>query len=401
MHIRKLFLLSACLSMMSLTANDTKDLNAPSSLIIELPADTSPITNKLAGDEPLQPMSQEDRALESYIQGTLDAKFHKYAVIATVRNGHVILSHLPPDTVKANQIISYVKKMSSVSHITIGGDSATVYDPPKDERMLTKHDYTGIWLPQSTILFPTMVANPRQICFSVGHRFDDTACAGHNGSYVTFGDQFPIYRWSNVGKLKGDMQLELEAGLFAVFNQDHSSSRLMNADYYAGIPVSYAVGPWAFRARLYHISSHLGDEYMHHHRRTRRKNKSFEAIDLFASYQLTNGIRLYGGPGVVIHSDSQMRVKPLYLEYGMEVRAFRHNFTQLYGQPFLAMHLCNYQDTNFDFDATYALGYEWGKIQGFGRKIRLFAEYHDGFSNEGQFSDRRTSYFGVRLAFGF
>ncbi len=96
-----------------------------------------------------------------------------------------------------------------------------------------------------------------------------------------------------------------------------------------------------------------------------------------------------------------MRVKPLYAEYGMEVRAFRHNFTQLFGQTFLSMYFRNYQDTNFDMDSSYALGYEWGKISGYGRKIRLFLEYHDGFSCEGQFSKRRTNYFGLRLSYGF
>ena len=406
MRQRWIYLVCALLIATTGKANESPGNDAPEILAIELPEDMGSIGRGSDSNEPLSSSTPQDIHLESYIQGVLDAKFQKYAVVATVRNGHIILSHLPPDTVKANKIITYVKKMTSVSHITVGGDSATLGELPKDpqtgeDRLLTKHDYTGIWLPQSTILFPSQIANPRQICFSVGHRMGDTVCGGHNGSAVTFGDQFPMYRWTNVWQWKGDLQLELEAGVFAVFNQDHSSSRLQNADYYAGIPLSYAVGPWAFRARLYHISSHLGDEYMHHHRHICRKNRSFEAIDFFSSYQITSGIRVYGGPGVVIHSDSQMRVKPLYAEYGSEVRAFRHNFTQLFGQPFLAMHFRNYQDTNFDMDVTYALGYEWGKIQGVGRKIRLFMEYHDGFSSEGQFSHKKTNFFGLRLSYGF
>ncbi len=375
--------------------------DSPEIMTIELPEDFVSIGTRGDQEEPLPASTPEDKNLESYVQGLLDAKFSKYAVVATVRNGQVVLSHLPTESLKAIKIISYVKKLACVTHITIGGDSATLNTITSPERPLTKHDYTGIWLPQSTILFPAQVANPRQLSFSVGHRLRDFACGGKNGSVVTFGDQFPLYRWANIWKWKGDLQLEVEAGVFAVFNQDHSSSRLQNADYYAGIPLSYAVGPWAFRARLYHISSHLGDEYMHHHRHKRRKNKSFEAVDFFTCYQITNGISVNGGPGVVVHSDSQMRVKPLYAEYGMEVRAFRHNFTQLFGQPFLSMYFRNYQDTNFDMDSSYALGYEWGKIQGYGRKIRLFVEYHDGFSCEGQFSKRRTNYFGLRLSYGF
>ncbi|MDB6081880.1 MAG: hypothetical protein JWO53_1152, partial [Chlamydiia bacterium] len=94
-------------------------------------------------------------------------------------------------------------------------------------------------------------------------------------------------------------------------------------------------------------------------------------------------------------------IDPLYAEYGMEVRAFRRNFTQLYGQYFLSMYFRNYQEENFKFDATYAIGYEWGKLQGLGRKIRLFLEYHDGFSLDGQFSKKKTDYVGIRLSYGF
>ncbi len=339
-----------------------------------------------------------DKQLEAYIQGVLDSKFAKYNVTVSVRNGAVFLTHLPGDEAKANRIIAFVKKHTNVTDISKTEDvNAEEIAKQKD---IAKQGYSGIWLPQSTVLFPTQVANPRQICFSIGHRMNDS-CMGRNASIVTFGDQFPMYRWANIWRWKGDLQLEIEAGVFAVFNQDRDTKPLRNADYYVGVPLSYAVDKWAFRLRPYHISSHLGDEYMQEHPHRRRKNKSFEALDVFTSYQMTNGLRLYGGVGAVVHSDSEMHVKPLYAEYGFEVRAFRHDFTQLFGQPFLATHFCNAQEHDYRFDATYALGYEWGKIHGVGRKIRLFLEYHDGYSYEGQFSRHKTDYLALRLAYGF
>jgi hypothetical protein len=94
-------------------------------------------------------------------------------------------------------------------------------------------------------------------------------------------------------------------------------------------------------------------------------------------------------------------MKPLYVEYGFEARGPRTDFKQLFGQPFLAVHMQNWQDVHFAQDMNYALGYEWGKISGIGRKVRAFIEYHQGFSTEGQFSRKRTKYIGVRLAYGF
>jgi len=272
--------------------------------------------------------------------------------------------------------------------------------PAENEQAALVAPGTGIWLPQSTVLFPTMVADPRQISFSVGRRFRDTL-GKQQSSAVSFGDQFPMYRWCNMWRWHGDLQLELEAGVFALFNHTVPSAPLLNADYYVGIPLSYAVGPYAFRLRLYHISSHLGDELKSVHCNVCRRNKSFEAIDFFSSYYITEQLRVYGGVGVIGHSDSEMLLKPLYVQYGAEVRPWRRNFTQLYGQPFLAMNFQNSQNNDWKFDSTFAIGYEWGKIQGFGRKIRLFAEYHEGLSPDGQFCKMHTDYFAIRLSYGF
>jgi len=96
-----------------------------------------------------------------------------------------------------------------------------------------------------------------------------------------------------------------------------------------------------------------------------------------------------------------MRMKPFYIEYGFETRGTRTDFKQLFGQPFFAVHARNYQDVGYALDTTCALGYEWGKIHGIGRKIRIFAEYHHGYSPEGQFSRIKTQYIGLRIAYGF
>jgi hypothetical protein len=365
----------------------------PYEIAIELPVDLA-----VAPAQEDESLLTEDERLEAYIQGVVDTKYAKYHVIVAVRNGHVLLSNLPRDTIKANKIITYVKKFSSLP--TSRKDETVVAETESEGQLLTDEDYTGIWLPQSTVLFPAQVANPRNIAFSVGPRVHDV-CGGHIGTAFSFGDQFPIYRWANIWKWHGDLQLEAEAGAFCVFNHDDPSFPMQNADYYAGIPISYAVGPWAFRARFYHISSHLGDEYMEKTRHVHRKNRSFEAVDFFTAYQIKDHFLVYGGPGCVVHSDDEMHIPPLYFQYGLEVRAWRHNFTQLYGQPFFAMHFCNAQEHHFNFDTTYALGYEWGKLQGFGRKIRLFVEYHDGYSPDGQFCTQKTNYLGLVLSFGF
>lgn len=341
---------------------------------------------------------EHDTYLEAYLQGSLDSKFPRSGVVVSVRKGSVLLANLPTDKKRAERIVSYVKSFVSNSqnaHL-IGLAEVT------EKETLNGNKHNGRWLPQSTILYPTELANPLRVCFSGGLRFRDSV-AGQVCTPVSFGDQFPLYRWSNVdiGKYKGDMQVEVEGSVFAIFNQSQFSSPLINADYYVAVPLTYAYGNLAHRLRLYHISSHLGDEFMKEHRYVKRLNKSFEALDYFVAYQLTKQIKLYGGVGAIVHSDSEMHLKRLYGEYGLEVHAFRHDFKQLYGCPYMAMHFENWQDVDWKINANFALGYEWGKINGMGKRIRLSLEYHNGFSDAGQFSRKRDDYMQIRLSYGF
>lgn len=258
------------------------------------------------------------------------------------------------------------------------------------------------WFPESELLFPTQLADPQRVCFAGGIRLRDRV-AGQVCTPVTFGADLPVYRWHDceIGNKKGDVQIGVEGAIFSIFNQTEYSSPLINADYYVAIPLSFASGRWAYRLRLYHISSHLGDEYMNRSCHKKRVNKSFEAIDLSTSYFLTKQIRLYGGVGIVPHSDSEMRLKKLYIQYGLEVHAGRREWKELYGTPYIAMHFENWQDCQYKIDANFAIGYEWGKLNGLGRKFRIALEYHNGTSCDGQFSRTPSDYIQARISWGF
>ncbi len=260
---------------------------------------------------------------------------------------------------------------------------------------------SGIGLPQS-ILYPTQLANPRQVVFACGVRLNDSV-AGQVSTPITFGMQFPVYRWVNMDLFSktGDLQLDIEGAVFGIFNQTARDNTLINTEYYIAIPVTFASNKWAHRVRLFHVSSHLGDEYLKTHKHVKRVNKSYEAIDYSVSYFVTKGVRVFIGPGVILHSDSEMSLKPLYVEYGMDVHFDKQIRKELYGQPFLSVYFENAQDTNWNINATFAVGYELGRVEKLGRKARLTLEYHTGFSEEGQFSRKRNAYVQFGLSYGF
>jgi hypothetical protein len=350
-----------------------------------------------------------DPYLEGYIQSLIDTTYYEYNVIVVVKDHHVTLYNLPKNDLIAKSIVSYVQDLPGVT-------SVEVKDEMTKEEIQSRKGYTeaprvsGVWFPQSTVLFLPLIADPREPVYSVNWRMGDKV-VGRKAVAVSLGDDFPIFRWHDVFRWHGDLQIGISAGVWAVFNfshvphRRHNTCELFNTDYLVGIPLTYAFDKWSFRARVYHISGHMGDEVLCHrdHLRVKRRNPSFEAFDWISSYQFSSGLRVYAGPGVVFASDDSFKLKPLYVIWGMELRLFgqKLNYHRLFGTPFFAANMENWQQHGWDLDCTFKMGYEFSKLQGVGRKMRLYVQYHQGFSYEGQFFNKRTKYGEIGFSWGF
>jgi hypothetical protein len=263
---------------------------------------------------------------------------------------------------------------------------------------------TGTWMPERPPLFRPFIADPREPTYSIGWRFNDNALT-KNVIDVSYWDTFPIYGWCNFWYWGDKLQIDLEGCLWAVFDPCTFSSPLMNADYYVGIPITYAYGPWSSRLRIFHISSHIGDEFLLNNPGFDRRNPSAEYVDWFVAYQYSDDIRFYGGLGWVVQQDDSYQCGRFYAEGGVEARicslGYYDRWNKIYGVPFLAIHLRHKQDFKRHVDATYALGYEFGRTVGLERRLRFYVEYHDGYSVEGQWSCKPTNYLSVRAQYGF
>lgn len=262
----------------------------------------------------------------------------------------------------------------------------------------------GEFLPGNPQPMRPFLADPRQVNYSAGWRFDDQRLV-KNVIPVSYGEAIPLYRIDNLWPWCGYLQIEIEGAVWAVFDPLHDSSPLMNADYYIGVPITYVIPNWQFRLRGFHISSHIGDEYLLNHPRFRRLNPSAEYLDFFISHNLTREIRIYGGIGAVVASDESYKMKTFYADLGGEVHMYDFGFKNicgdLYGDPYFAIYMRYRGENRNHVDMTYALGYEFGKLNEREKLLRVFMEYHDGYSVEGQFSKFPTNYFALRLTYGF
>ncbi len=363
-----------------------------------------------------------DEYLTGYIQALVDMSYYEFEVRTIVRGGVVFVFNLPNNALIANSILCFIYDIPCVNciqRVNCCPDDFIValeqYDTAAAQDIAISQAYLGmcktqadrcsirgIWLPQNTVLFPPLIADPRQVTNGAALRFNDNVIGKHVGA-VSFGDDFIFLRLKDLLYWHGDMDLGIEAGIFAVFDLDHPEACMFNTDFYVAALMSYAFDRWAFRFRLWHMSSHVGDEFLICNPGFDRRNLSDEGIDGFVSYQLGRAVRLYGGLGYIFDRDKEFPEHPFYFEFGAEVRAFggRDRFNKLYVQPFLAMNFRSWEEHGYDLDQTYALGVEWSKIQGIGRKFRLFGEYHNGFSKEGQFCRQRADYVALKVTYGF
>jgi len=346
-----------------------------------------------------------DAYFEGYVQALIDMHYAEYRVIVIAKDKHIWLANLPRNELTAKSIIQFVKDVPGVKDVQVLEEV-----PTENEELRVKYverpKINGIWFPQMTELFQPIIGSPRVISYTLGYRSGDEII-GNKCADISLGDDFPIYRWLDV-IYGGDLQIGIEACIWSVFNFDPhpdiaGGTELVNTDFYAGIPITYARNKWSFRLRGFHVSSHLGDEFLINHPGFHRVNPSNEVIDFFVSYQAKEAIRLYVGPAVIVHSDPTFRWKPLYIEYGTEVRFLGTKFDKqrLYGTLYLTLHFRNMQELDWNFDGTYRGGYEFSKLQGIGRKFRFYVEYHHGYSYEGQFSKMRDHYMEYNISYGF
>lgn len=359
-----------------------------------------------------------DEYMTGYVQALLDMHYYEFQVRVIARDETIYVFNLPYNELFSRSILCFIYDVPCVQSVVpvnccleeflcqIDRQSAeaignsAVYTsmcmPPPQPRI------RAIWLPQNTVLFQPLIADPRQVINSASLRFNDDPIGKHVGT-ASFGGDFILIRLKDVLYWHGDMDLGVQAGIFSVFDLDHTDACMVNTDFFVSALITYAFDRWSFRFRLWHLSSHLGDEYLLSNPGVERYNLSDEGVDFFASYQFGYAVRVYAGVGYIFERDREFPEQPLYFEAGSEIRVFggKDYFNRLYVQPFLAMHFRSWEEHDFDIDQTYALGVEWSKLKGVGRKFRIFLEYHNGFSKEGQFVRQRSDYVAVKTEYGF
>ena len=211
---------------------------------------------------------------------------------------------------------------------------------------------------------------------------------------VGLADSFGLVRWGGPSAGEG-VQLDVVGAIFAQFDLDSASNDLINADYLVGVPLTIRRSGFSARARLYHQSSHLGDEYLLRSSAIQRENLSYESLELLASQEI-GPLRLYGGGERILRRDPET-VKLKLLHAGAELRSGRTGPLQLVG----GVDLKTTEQHNWAQAFSARAGVEIARAPA-GHPVRLIMillEMYKGVSPYGQFFQEDISYVGAGIQF--
>lgn len=291
--------------------------------------------------------------------------------------------HLPRSQLVAGSLFVTLLTVADVGH-------AHPQSHPDPDRQSTDETQA---LPEEE-LFRWLIADPRESVFSLRYLKDYSIGEGSldeesDVAEVSLGEYFGLFQGESS---LGSWQLGLEAAVFSLFNLDSSSLNLVNADYRIGLPLTGRKDDWSYRIRLFHQSSHLGDEFILQNPDVERENLSYEAAEAVLAYQW-GGFRPYAGVGYVLSSDQDL--EPGRLQYGADFRrqSVIGPFSLLAG-----INVSREEEQDWEPSRSYRIGLDYPMNH---RSVALLFEYFDGFSPTGQFLDVPIEYYGAGLYFRF
>jgi hypothetical protein len=303
----------------------------------------------------------------------------------------------PQKVIAALLAIEGVKKVTIVDSRGIIVASST---PQEQGTRFTVQDksaqtnYELGFLPAGNIFSP-LVADPRWPRFSMGYRYFPNDRELNSVGAVSFGESIALYRARGLG---GFGELGLQAGVFSIFDLGAPSSDLVNTDFFVALQASYRADDLSTMFRIFHQSSHLGDEFLLRNR-VDRVNLSYEGVDLKLSYNLFDWLRLYAGGAYLFNLDPS-DFKPWSTQGGIELQTpwrFWGDSTRLV----TALDLQNRQENKWSTEISVRGGLQFERPGSFMRKISLLMEYYHGHSPNGQFFERKMEYFGPGLYLDF
>jgi hypothetical protein len=256
-------------------------------------------------------------------------------------------------------------------------------------------------LPRGDVFCP-LVADPKGLRSFVSYQRGDSASFAENIGAIGISDSFGLFRFGGPAVGEG-VQLSLSGSVFAQFDLGASSFDLINADYILALPLTVRRSGFSARLRVYHQSSHLGDEFLLRSEFPERENLSFESVEGILSQDV--GFFRVDAGGEYLFNRSPDELEPTIAHAGAELRPLGSllRLGTAGGIGLIAaVDVKSSEEHDWDPGVSVRAGFEVGRPRETevpSRRWSLLFEYYDGPSPYGQFFREDISYYGFGLHF--
>ena len=189
-------------------------------------------------------------------------------------------------------------------------------------------------------------------------------------------------------------ELDIEGAAFPRLTLDNQRD-MISSDFRFGIPFTHRQGRWESKLAVYHLSSHLADEYIIIHPARRRINYSRDVLTFALGYFPRDDVRLYGECGWAWYADGGS--KPWEFQLGIEYSPLYPNGIE--GTPFFAINTRLREEVDYGGNMTVQAGWQWRGWSG--QRFRVGMQYFNGMSDQYQFFREFEEQIGVGVWYDF
>jgi hypothetical protein len=297
----------------------------------------------------------------------------------------------PADPVQAGSEMSHGEPPWSDAEI---GWSASPY--PVEETLVPACDLCEPWTHQVVpdgLLYKSYLAGEKEPRIgSVWMNDSDNGTLWDS----TLGGRVGLWRYGPRGPFaNAGWQLDIEGAALLRLDFDGKQD-LVGTDYRFGVPLTWRRGPLAAKVGYYHISSHVGDEFLIKNPTHERVNYVRESALVGLSYDVTPDVRVYGEIGYAVARSGG--AEPWELQFGAEYSPLVCNGRR--GSPFAAANVHLREEVDFGGNVVLQTGWQWRGADT-NHLLRTGLQYYNGKSSQYSFFDTYEEALGVGIWFDY
>lgn len=245
--------------------------------------------------------------------------------------------------------------------------------------------WTWQFLPEG-LIYPSYLAgvNESRLCgvwnYERNHGWMWDATAGGRIGLLRYGSKHGVLPEGFQADAEGSAQVRIDY---------EEELDVLAADFRVGFPITYGTKNTQYKLAYYHVSSHLGDEYMLRPGARDRINYVRDSIVFAVAHRPHRDVRIYAEAAWAFNTGE--RTEPWELQFGAEYSPI-YPSNHYYGSPFFAINTQLYQELDFSGHLNVQIGWQWRGPSN--HVFRTGLQYFCGASDQFEFHDIYESKIG-------